>query len=120
MIPLSFVKQTVTNKGPSIKCVTLRLWEWPGKRYGGLRGCACGGGVAWRSLRSLLKQFFCSGFWVTFQLNSSGTGIRTLPCIIEVCNGVRKVCKLSEYRWGVQASVTKLDTGLGVSKKIKK
>ena len=29
-----------------------------------------------------------------FQLNSKGTGNRTLPCNSEVCNGARKVCKL--------------------------
>ena len=65
--------------------------------------------MSWRSLRSLLKQFIgrldvdirlltliiihvCD----IFQLNLDGKGMRTVPCVNEVCNGARKVCKLGE------------------------
>ena len=61
--------------------------------------------------------------------------MRTLPCISEVCNGTRKVCKLGKnkcmhnklggglsqkkhiFRGDVQANIMKSDKGVGVSKK---
>ena len=67
--------------------------------------------VSWRSLRSLLKQVFCSSsrlyltdsieclasFCGIFQLNSNGKGMRTLQCISEAYyNGARNVCKFGE------------------------
>ena len=82
----------------------------PGKRYGALHGAVVvvvvgeGGGVL-AIVTFVTKNMFCSSScryqtditdWGIFQLNSNGKGMRTLPCISEVCNRTRKACKLGE------------------------